>query len=275
VIPVALTLVATLGLAIGSFLNVVTYRVPAGMSVVAPRSACPNCKTEISARDNVPLASWLLLRGKCRTCSEPISMRYPLVELGGGVAFVIVALFFGPAVFAATDVPAAFAASLQLVAFLYLAAISIALALIDLDVHKLPNAIVLPAYAVGAILLGASAILSGDLVGLGRAAIGAAVSFAFYFVLALVKPGGMGFGDVKLAGVLGLYLAFVGWDALVVGMASAFVLGGVFGVALLVSRRATRGTGIPFGPWMLAGAWVGILAGGQLTSAYLSLTGLN
>lgn len=270
-----LAVVTALGLAIGSFLNVVVYRVPAGMSVIAPPSACPTCKTEIAARDNVPLASWLLLRGKCRSCAAPISPRYPLVELGGGIAFVAVALFFGPEVLDSPDAPAAFAAALQLCAYLYLAAISIALSLIDLDVHKLPNTIVVPGYIVGTVLLGAAALLGGDPAALGRAAIGAVICFGVFFALAFVKPGGMGFGDIKLAGVLGLFLGFLGWQQLVVGMAAAFILGGLFGVALMLSRRVQRGAGIPFGPWMLIGAWVGIFAGEPLTSAYLSLVGLN
>jgi len=269
-----IALVGITGLAIGSFLNVVVYRVPAGMSVVHPRSACPNCGHEITARDNVPVLSWLLLRGKCRECAEPISKRYPLVELAGAAAFLIVGIWAVPSLANADDAASIAAAVLRLVAFLYLAAISVALAIIDIETHRLPNVIVLPGYAVGVVLLGTAALLHGDLVGLGRMAAGAGILFAFYFVLAMISPRGMGMGDVKLAGVLGLFLGSLGWGQLAVGAGAAFVLGGLFSIILLITRRAGRKSGIPFGPWMLLGAWVGIFAGSAIAGGYLSIVGL-
>ena len=268
-------LVGLFGSLIGSFLNVVVYRVPRGLSVVNPPSACPGCGSRISARDNVPVLSWLLLRGRCRTCTEPISARYPLVELGTAVFFGVVALRFVPPLLDTLDAGSALAAALVLVAFLYLAAISVALVLIDIDVKRLPNAIVLPAYAVGAVLLGTAAVVVGDNAAIGRAAIGALALGGLYLVLAIAVPGGMGFGDVKLAGVLGLFLGWLGWAPLVVGGIAAYLLGGAFGVALILSRRAGRGTAVPFGPWMLAGAWLGILGGAPLAAAYLGLFGLG
>jgi leader peptidase (prepilin peptidase)/N-methyltransferase len=267
-------LVGITGLAIGSFLNVVVYRVPAGMSVVHPRSACPNCGHEISARENIPLLSWLVLRGKCSNCAEPISKRYPLVELAGAAAFVIVGIWFAPQFAAAATPLVTLALVLQLLAFLYLAAISLALAIIDIETHKLPSVIVLPGYAVGVALLGTAALLNGDLVGLGRMAAGAGILFLFYFVLAMISPRGMGMGDVKLAGVLGLFLGALGWGQLAVGAGAAFVLGGLFSIILLITRRAGRKSGIPFGPWMLLGAWVGIFAGSAIAGGYLSIVGL-
>lgn len=266
---------AVLGLAIGSFLNVVVYRVPAGLSVVRPRSACPGCGHGISARDNVPVLSWLLLRGRCRSCAMPISVRYPLVELAGAVAFAVVAFVAAPMLLGSAGALAATASGLRLVALLYLAAISIALALIDLDAHRLPDAIVLPSYAVGAVLLGGAALLDGDLVGLARLAAGAGIAFGLYLVLALISPKGMGLGDVKLAGVLGLWLAAFGWGQLAVGIGAAFLLGGVTGIVLLATRRVGRKTGIPFGPWMLAGAWIGIAAGRVIATGYLRAIGLG
>lgn len=263
-----------LGAIIGSFLNVVIHRVPAGLSIVNPPSACPVCSARVRAHDNIPVLSWLLLRGRCRDCAAPISARYPLVELGTALAFVIVAALLGPQLDAAAATPVA-ADVVVLAALLYLAAISIALAAIDLDVHRLPNSIVLPAYGVGAAALAVAAIASGDLVSLARAAAGAGILFAFYLVLALVAPRGMGMGDVKLAGVLGLFLGWFGWDALVVGALAAFLLGGVYGVILILARRARRTTGIPFGPWMLAGAWVGILLGEPIARGYLAAFGLE
>ncbi|MBC7590610.1 MAG: prepilin peptidase [Salinibacterium sp.] len=268
-------LAAILGLLLGSFLNVVVYRVPIGKSIVSPPSACPNCEHEIKPYDNIPVLSWLLLRGKCRNCAAPISARYPLVELATSVSFALVALGFAPAAFAATTSAGAVAAVLVMVAFLYLAAITIALALIDLDVHKLPNVIVIPAYAVSAALFGAASILSGDFGPLIGSGIAMAGLFLFYLVMALVYPGGMGLGDVKLAGVLGIYLGWAGWGAVAVGAFSAFLLAGVFSIILLATKRAGRKSGIPFGPWMFAGAWLGIVVGNAVFASYLSVFDLT
>src|SRR5680860_231459 len=228
---VLVALCAVLGLLIGSFLNVVIWRVPRGDSVVRPPSACPGCGTPIRPRDNVPVLSWLLLKGRCRDCGEPISALYP-------------------------------------------AASAVALALIDLDVHRLPNSIVLPSYVVGAVLLGVPSLIEGDYGQLLRAAIGAAVLYAFYFALVLVYPSGMGFGDVKLAGVLGMYLAWLGWAELAVGAFLGFLLGGALGGLLLVTRKAGRKSKIPFGPFMLLGAFVGIFIGNPVADWYLGTMGL-
>jgi len=264
-----------LGLLIGSFLNVVIYRVPAGKSIVSPPSACPNCDHEIAWYDNIPVLSWLMLRGRCRDCHALISKRYPLVELGTGVFFAAVSWGFGRAIIQSPTASAAWAATLVLVAFLYLAAISVALAAIDLDVHKLPNAIVLPSYLVGVVLLAAASSAAGDFWPLLRAGIGLAALFAGYFLMALISPAGMGLGDVKLAGVLGLYLGWLGWGALAVGAFAAFILAGVYSAVLLLRRRITRKGGIPFGPWMLAGAWLGVATGNLAFDGYLSLFDLK
>lgn len=163
------------------------------------------------------------------------------------------------------------ALALVVVALLYLAVISVVLTVIDLRTHRLPNRIVLPSYAVAAALLTAAALLSGDLVALLRAVIGMAALYVFYFTLRLVRPSGMGGGDVKLAGLLGFYLGWIGWGALAVGAFAAFLLGGLFGVVLLLARRAGRKTAIPFGPWMIAGAWIGVFAGESLGHWYSGL----
>jgi leader peptidase (prepilin peptidase)/N-methyltransferase len=260
-----------LGTLIGSFLNVVVHRVPRGLSVVAPPSACGGCGTRIRWYDNVPLLSWLVLRARCRDCGSRISVRYPLLELGTGLAFAVVVL--GAPSVSSVDLPHLLASGAAVVAFLYLAAITIALAAIDLDVKRLPDAIVLPAYPVALALLGAASILAGDPWAIARAAAGGALSFGLYLALALVSPGGMGFGDVKLAGVLGLFLAWLGWPALIVGTFAPFLLGGAFAVLLLL-RGAGRRTAVPFGPWMLGGAWIAILAGMSIWTAYLRITGL-
>ncbi|GAA2751385.1 prepilin peptidase [Amnibacterium kyonggiense] len=261
-----------LGLLIGSFLNVVAYRVPAGLSIVSPGSACPGCRNEISARDNIPLLSWVLLRGRCRHCDMRIPVRYPLVEGATGLAFVVAALPFAGSLEAPSDPRTTIASSLELVAFLYLAAISVVLAVIDLDTRRLPDSIVLPGFAVGAALLGGAGILRADFGALLTAGTGAVAAAAFFYVLYFI--GGMGFGDVKLAGVVGLFLGFLGIPQLVVGFAAAFAVGAVFGIGLMVVRGRSRKTAIPFGPWILTGAWIGVLAGEPLATGYLRLMGL-
>jgi leader peptidase (prepilin peptidase) / N-methyltransferase len=272
-IVMLLVFAGLLGLAIGSFLNVVVYRVPAGRSLT-PDSACPKCGTAIRKRDNIPVVSWLMLRGKCRGCAQPISARYPLVEAGTAAAFVLVTARFAPAILEAKQAPDAVAGAIELVAFLTLTAVSIALALIDLDTKRLPNVIVVPSLLAGVVLLGAAALVRGDLTALAGALLGGAGLFALYLVLALVSRGGMGMGDVKLAAVLGLYLGFLGWGNLLVGAFAAFVFGGVFGLALMLIRRAGRKSAIPFGPWMILGAWLGVFAGEFLARGYFDAVGV-
>jgi leader peptidase (prepilin peptidase) / N-methyltransferase len=251
-------LCALVGLLIGSFLNVVVHRVPRGESVVTPASACPACSTPIRPRDNVPVAGWVLLRGRCRDCSEPISPRYPLVELGCAALFGVMALRFG--------------LDPVLPAYLYLAAVGLALALIDLDCRRLPDALTLPSYPVAAVLLLGAALLGSTSGEPLRALLGGVAMLAVYLGLCLAHPAGMGLGDVKLSGVLGLYLGWLGWGPLVVGLFLGFLLGGVFGLVLIAVGRGGRKTAVPFGPFMLAGALVAVLAGQRLADGYLSLT---
>lgn len=242
------------GLVIGSFLNVVVWRVPRGESIVSPPSACPSCGHQIRAYDNIPVLSWLVLHGRCRDCGEPISMRYPLVELGTACLFAVAALVIG--------------LDWALPAYLYFAAIAVALSLIDLDTKKLPNAIVLPSYPVALALLLLPAALDPAWDSYVRALLGAVALFAFYFLLAFVYPAGMGFGDVKLAGVIGLYLGWLGWGPLIVGAFLGFLLGAVVGGGLMVARRAKMKTAIPFGPFMLLGAWLAVVWGQPLADLY-------
>lgn len=275
----ALPLVAGLfGLLIGSFLNVVIWRVPRRESVVTPRSHCPNCDAAIRPWHNVPVISWLVLRGRCRDCGTPISARYPLIEIATSVVFAGVTALVLNGTISANPIamPAVGWAPVTLtaLAFLYLAAISIALILIDLEHHRLPNAIVVPSYLVGGLLLSGASLTAGDLDSLVRAGIGMAVLFGLYLAVALIRPGGMGLGDVKLAGVLGLHLAWCGWGALAVGAFAAFLLGGLYSIALLVTRRADRKTAIPFGPWMIVGAWIGITLGTHIWAGYLASFGI-
>lgn len=257
------------GLVIGSFLNVVAYRVPAGIPLTR-ESRCPHCDAAVRPWQNVPVLSWIGLRGRCASCSAPISPRYPLVEAATGAIFAAVAWYFAaPALVGAAG--GAAAAVVVAIAYLYFAAISVVLALIDLDVRRLPNAIVLPSYIVSLVLLTIACLLGAEWSALLRAVIAAAVLFAFYALLRAIRPDGMGGGDVKLAGLIGIQLGWLGWGSVVVGAFAAFVLGGLFGIALMLARRAGRRTAIPFGPWMLAGAWVGIILGEPVALWYMRL----
>ncbi|PZQ90465.1 MAG: prepilin peptidase [Leifsonia xyli] len=273
--PLLATVAGVTGLSIGSFLNVVVWRVPRGLSVVRPASACPGCGSEIRARDNVPVLSWLLLGRRCRDCRTPISARYPMVEVLTGLAFVFVALVFAPAIAQANGTAAVVGASLELVAYLVLAAVSIALSAIDLELKRLPNPIVLTAFIAGLLLLVPAMLLAGEPARLVSAGVGAAASFFFYLVLAVLPGGGMGWGDVKLAGVLGLYLGALGWAPLVVGVGAAFAVGAVAGVVVLIARRSLKDRRLPFGPWMFLGAWIGIIGGESIAAGYLRFVGLG
>ena len=255
-------LAGILGLAVGSFLNVVIYRVPAGESIVRPSSRCPSCGAAIRNRHNVPVLGWLMLRGRCYDCHARISFRYPLVELLTGLLFAAVTLRI-------LDLEVAPA----LPAYLYLTAIGVALALIDIDHKRLPDVIVLPSYGVIAVLLTAATIATGDWGWLARAGIGAAALFLLYFVLALIYPAGMGFGDVKLAFILGGVLAYLSWEMFAVGAFGGFLLGSLGGIVVLVTGRGTRKSTIPYGPYMIAATLLAIFVAHPVAQAYLDLVG--
>lgn len=254
-----LVLVALSGLAIGSFLTVVVDRVPRGESVVRPGSRCPNCGSAIRARHNIPVLGWLVLRGRCANCGSAIGVRYPLIELTTCALFVLLTLRLG--------------AVAALPAYLYFAAAGVALAVIDLDTRRLPNAIVLPSYPVLAVLLTGSALWQRDWWPLARAGIGALALLGFYLLLVLAYPKGMGWGDVKLAGLLGAALGYLSWAALIIGAFAGFFLGAVAGIALILARGGTRKTAVPFGPFMIAGALLAVFVADPIADAYLSLVG--
>jgi leader peptidase (prepilin peptidase)/N-methyltransferase len=266
VIPDALWAVfaGLLGLAIGSFLNVVIYRVPAGVSVVSPASRCPSCGTTIRNRHNVPVVGWLALRGRCYDCKAPISPRYPIVELLTGLLFAAVTLRI-------LHLDLAWAVP----AYLYFVAIGVALTMIDVDHKRLPDKIVLPSWLVVAALLTIASAARGEWDDLARAGVGAAALFALYFLLAFIYPAGMGFGDVKLSFVLGAVLAYLSWSAFAVGAFGGFLLGSLGGIVLLATRRGTRKSEIPFGPYMILGALIAIFVSSPIADAYLHLVGRN
>jgi len=258
-VPVLIAAIILLGLAIGSFLNVVIYRLPNGMSLSHPPSACPSCNNPIRKRHNVPVFGWLVLRGRCADCSSKVSVRYPLIEAATAVLFVasawrIAELHLLPA----------------LPAFLIFAAIAIALAMIDVDVHRLPNGIVLPAYPVLGIALTLAAVVLDQPQALVRAGICGMGLFLLYFVIAFIKPQAMGFGDVKLAGIIGGMLGFISYPACYVGAFAGFVIGGIFGVLAIFARGKTLKTKMPFGPFMLAGAFLAVFLADPIWQWYSS-----
>ncbi|HEU5449122.1 MAG TPA: prepilin peptidase [Acidimicrobiia bacterium] len=245
---------AVLGLAIGSFLNVVIWRVPRKESVVRPPSHCPQCETPISPSDNVPVLSWLFLSGKCRHCKNPIPVRYPLVEAGCGVLFLAVAARFG--------------ASWELPAYLVLTAALLAISIIDLEHFIVPDRITAPLTVSALALLGVAAVAEGNGWRFGRTLLGGVAYFAFLLLLNILYPTGMGMGDVKLAFSLGLYLGWLGWGQVFLGGFLAFLLGAVVGVTLIATKVKSRKDVVPFGPFLALGAMLTILWGDPILRWY-------
>jgi leader peptidase (prepilin peptidase)/N-methyltransferase len=234
------------GAVIGSFLNVVIHRLPRRESLVSPPSRCPQCETPVKPYDNVPIVSWLVLRGRCRQCGAPISPRYPVVELLTALVFAAVVLARGFDDDLVLELP--FVAAL------------IALAGIDLDHKLLPNRIVYPmaAYGVVATLL----VDRGDLV---EHLVAGAGAFAFLLAAALAYPRGMGMGDVKLVGAMGLYLGV----AVIPALLTAFLTGSIVGVGMIAREgAAARKKAVPFGVFLAIGGIVGVLAGPELVDVY-------
>jgi leader peptidase (prepilin peptidase)/N-methyltransferase len=244
--PAEIAFVAVLGLLVGSFLNVVIHRVPLGESLVTPRSTCPSCGVAIAPYDNVPVISWLVLRGRCRSCAASIAARYPSVEALTAAVFAGVVAVRGFDEGLLLDLP--------------FAALMIAVAAIDLDHRIVPNRLLLPA-AVWAVA--ATVAVRPDFV--PEALIAGLGAFAFLLLAALAYPAGMGMGDVKLAGVMGLYL---GIDV-IPALAVAFLAGTVVGLALIAREGGgARKRGVPFAPFLALGGLVGLLVGGDLISLY-------
>jgi leader peptidase (prepilin peptidase) / N-methyltransferase len=241
-----IALAAALGAVIGSFLNVVVYRLPRGESLVTPGSHCPSCEHAIAPVDNVPVVSWLLLRGRCRQCGARISPRYPLVELITALAFAAVVAVRG--------------FDAQLVLELPFVACLIVLAGIDLDHRLLPNKIVYPMAAYG--LVATLLVDTDDLV---EHLIGGAGAFLFLLLAVLAYPRGMGMGDVKLAGAMGLFLGL----SIVPAMLAAFLSGTIVGLAIIAREgAAARKMAVPFGMFLALGGLVGVLAGPELIGLY-------
>jgi len=244
-----------LGLAVGSFLNVLVWRVPRKESVVHPRSHCPSCDTQLASRDNVPVASWVLLGGRCRTCSDRISVRYPLLELGCAALFAATAAHFG--------------LSFPLPAYLVLAASLLALSVIDLEHRLLPNKIIFPTGYALAVLLLLAALAEGEPRRIAWAAIGAAGAFGMFFALHFIAPGGMAYGDVRLSFLLGMAVGWLGLGLVPLFLFVAFLTSAVTGVVYAALTGQGLKASIPFGPFLALGAEMAIFVGRPLVDAYL------
>ncbi|MDX6702491.1 MAG: leader peptidase (prepilin peptidase) / N-methyltransferase [Baekduia sp.] len=245
----ALAPAALFGLLIGSFLNVVAWRLPRGESLVRPRSRCPGCATQLKPYDNVPVVSWLVLRGRCRGCGERISARYPVVEAITAALYVAV-------------VAAKWGDVLQTTLGLVLVTFLVPIAVIDFDLKVIPNKLTGPA-AVLAVALGA--VLEPSY--LPEQLIAGAGALVFFMLPALIHKKGMGMGDVKLAAVLGLYLGRNVAPAIMIGL----VLGVIVGAAVVAVKGVSEGrrTKVPFGPFLAMGALVAFFAGDAIVHSYL------
>jgi leader peptidase (prepilin peptidase) / N-methyltransferase len=236
------------GLAAGSFVTVVSHRVPRHESIVGPRSRCPGCGTQIAAYDNVPVVSWLLLRGRGRCCGEKISARYPLAEVGLGLAYLATVLAFRDDL-------------VQLLLGLVFVTALMAVTITDLEQRIIPNKILM-----AATLIGLAIVAVGDPSSLPERAIAAAAAGGLLFAAALLYPSGMGLGDVKLAAVMGFFLGRAVAPALFI----ALLAGSLVGLAMIAREGASaRKKAIPFGPFLAFGALVGLLFGNQLVDWYL------
>lgn len=258
--PLVVGVCFVFGLAFGSFANVVVHRVPRDESLVKPPSECPSCETPLAWRDNIPVLSWLLLRRACRHCGEPISVRYPLVEVATGLLFAGVGARFG--------------LDWALPGFLLYAWTLLVLAVIDARTRRIPNRLTYPLTPVLVVLIAGAAYLNGEPGWALRAALAGLVAFLLLLTVAVVNPRGMGMGDVKLAAFIGVGLGYLGWGHVVLGLFGSFLLGGVVAIALLVARARGRKDLIPFGPYMAAGALITVFVGEPLIAAYLETLGL-
>ncbi|QYG93106.1 prepilin peptidase [Iamia sp. SCSIO 61187] len=241
------------GLVVGAFLNVVIVRLPDGDSLLGP-SRCPECETPIRRRDAIPVLSWILLRGRCRSCGEPIPAGYPLVELANAVLWVGAGLRFGP--------------SWALVPMLVLVSTLLAQSVIDLELYRLLDKITFPVLGASVVLIAAASALEGDPTRVGMAVLGGVAYGAFLGVPAFVMPRGMGLGDVKLALLLGLFLGWLHPVLILFSLIIACGLGIVVGLLVLVARRG-KSEPFPFGPWLALGCVLALLFSDPLLDSYL------
>ncbi len=248
---------ALFGLIVGSFLNVVIYRVPRKESIVTPRSHCPSCNALIKEYDNIPVFSWLVLKGKCRHCGEAISPRYLFVELATAALFAGLAARLGY--------------NWELSAFLVLFAGLLALACIDLELLLLPRSVVYPVLLLVAGLLIVAAAVSGDWHRLLVAAICSVAWYVLFFLINLISPRILGFGDVRLALLLGLGLGWFGWRFVVIGFFAANVIGAVIGLTLIATKRMSHDQPIPYAVFLALGTAFAVFAGPEIAPLFSNI----
>jgi leader peptidase (prepilin peptidase)/N-methyltransferase len=254
-----LVLLAVFGLAVGSFLNVVIVRVPSDESILRPPSKCPMCETAIAPRDNIPVLSWILLKGKCRSCGEPIPAGYPLVEAGNAVLWVLAGLRFGD--------------SIIVVPYALLFSVLLVLSVIDLELYILPNKITYPSILASLVAIPVLALaLADDPAGAILGAVIGGIGFAGFLLVILLAwelimhKEGMGMGDVKLAVLLGLWLGLINPLLCLFALIASSIIGLIVGVAILAVRKESRA--FPFGPWLALGTILVILFSGPILRAY-------
>lgn len=243
------------GLAVGSFLTVVVHRVPAGESIVAPGSRCPTCGTSVRAVDNVPVLSYLLRRGRCRSCGAPIGLRYPATELATALVFCAVA--------------ARLASPWEVPAYCVLAAGLVALAAIDISHFRLPTPVILVTGAAGGLLLVLASAATHRWTALLHAAVAGVACFAVFALLYVVARRAMGYGDVRLAALCGTFLGWLSYRVALVGVLLGIVAAGAAALALLASGRAGRKTRLPFGPFLALGTVAAVLYGPAVARVWL------
>jgi leader peptidase (prepilin peptidase)/N-methyltransferase len=256
-----LLVVALFGLSFGSFATVLTMRVPRNISIITPSSRCENCAVPIPRRNLIPILSYLLLRGKTSCCNSTISWQYPLIELATATLFIVSYNVTG--------------ASLKLLPVLVLAILTMPLALTDIAAHRLPNSLTYAGFLAG--------IFASIIISIGEQSVApfrnslllAFISSLCFLGLNLVSRGGMGMGDVKLAAMLGALLGPFGSSSVLAGFIFAFFLGAIIGLILLVFKKATRKTLIPFGPYMLLGSWLALGIGVETCKEIINVWSLK
>jgi leader peptidase (prepilin peptidase)/N-methyltransferase len=253
--PLELALAFVFGVAFGSFANVAVFRVPRGFSVVSPGSLCPGCEQPIAWYDNIPLASFFILRAKCRNCGVHISVRYPIVEILTGLVWAAMVWRIG--------------IHPELPAYLAFATALVILSAIDVEHHRLPNKVLGPAAIVSAVLFLGAAAIGGRWANLEHAALGALFYGLPMLFIGLAAPSAMGGGDVKFAPYLGFHLGWLGLRLVLAGGLLGLVAGGLGGAAALLVGGKGMKDPIPFGPFMALGALVAILLGHSILSVYV------
>lgn len=244
-----------LGLTIGSFLNVCIYRIPRGFSIVRPPSSCPSCKSPVRIYDNIPVISYILLRGRCRNCSSAIPLRYPVVELLNAVLYVSIIWRFG--------------CGWQTLVYFAFCSAMVVITFIDLEFQLIPDAITLSGIPLG--LIAGSLILidpfsRASTLGFNNSFTGLVSGGGLFYLIAVLSRGGMGGGDIKMMAMTG---AFLGWKAVLLTTFSASLIGSIAGIILIVFKGKGRKTKIPFGPFLAAGALITLFFGQEILRFYL------